>query len=90
MDHQAFAQLLGNYGEFVGSIAVVATLIYLALQIRQNTDTTRRASIQMSVESSVGINSMLATNAELNDIFGKVWPILTVWTLRSSEDSFPS
>jgi hypothetical protein len=29
MDHQAFAQLLGNYGEFLGSIAVVVTPIYL-------------------------------------------------------------
>ena len=37
MDHQGFAQLLGNYGEFVGAIAVVATLGYLAVQIRQNT-----------------------------------------------------
>ena len=37
MDHQAFAQLLGNYGEFVGAIAVVITLAYLAAQIRQNT-----------------------------------------------------
>ena len=36
MDHQAFAQLLGNYGEFVGAIAVVITLGYLAVQIRQN------------------------------------------------------
>ena len=31
MDHQAFAQLLGSYGEFVGAIAVVATLMYLAV-----------------------------------------------------------
>ena len=37
MDHQAFAQLLGNYGEFVGAIAVVVTLGYLAIQIRENT-----------------------------------------------------
>ena len=37
MDHQAFAQLQGNYGEFLGAIAVVATLGYLAAQIRQNT-----------------------------------------------------
>ena len=36
MDHQPFAQLLGNYGEFIGAIAVVATLIYLASQIRQS------------------------------------------------------
>ena len=37
MDHQSFAALLGNYGEFVGAIAVVVTLGYLAAQIKQNT-----------------------------------------------------
>jgi hypothetical protein len=36
MDHQAFAQLLGNYGEFVGAIAVVVTLGYLSVQVRAN------------------------------------------------------
>ena len=35
MDQQAFAQLLGNYGEFFGSIAVLGTLVYLSVQIRQ-------------------------------------------------------
>jgi hypothetical protein len=34
MDHQALAQLLGNYGELVGAIGVVITLGYLAVQIR--------------------------------------------------------
>ena len=34
MDHQAFAQLLGNYGEFIGAIAVVLTLVYLAAQVK--------------------------------------------------------
>jgi hypothetical protein len=34
MDHQAFAQLLGNYGEFIGAIAVVITLVYLAFQVK--------------------------------------------------------
>jgi hypothetical protein len=36
MDLQAIAQLLGAFGEFIGAIAVVATLGYLAIQIRQN------------------------------------------------------
>ena len=36
MDLMSTAQLLGNLGEFVGAIAVVATLIYLALQVRQS------------------------------------------------------
>jgi hypothetical protein len=31
MDLQAAAQLLGNFGEFVGAIAVVGTLIYLVI-----------------------------------------------------------
>ena len=29
-----FSQLLGNYGEFVGSIAVLVTLIILVVQVR--------------------------------------------------------
>ena len=37
MDHQTLAQLLGNYGEFLGAIAVVTTLGFLTLQIRQST-----------------------------------------------------
>ena len=36
MDHQGFAQLLGNYGEFLGSIAVLITLVYLATQVRNS------------------------------------------------------
>ena len=36
MDLQAIAQLLGNFGEFVGAIAVVLTLIYLTVQLRHS------------------------------------------------------
>lgn len=35
MDLMSTAQLLGNFGEFIGAIAVVVTLIYLTLQVRQ-------------------------------------------------------
>ena len=49
MDHQAFAQLLGNYGEFVGAIAVVVTLAYLAVQVRQNTTGMQASSYQQWV-----------------------------------------
>lgn len=41
MEHQEFAQLLGSYGEFVAAIAVVAALVYRAVQIRQNTESLR-------------------------------------------------
>ena len=52
MDHQAFAQLLGNYGEFIGAIGVIVTLGYLAVQIRfsakaTNSETTQEMARQM-------------------------------------------
>ncbi len=36
---------LANLGEFIGGIAVIASLIYLAIQIRQNTQSVRSSTI---------------------------------------------
>ena len=41
-----FSQLLGNYGEFIGAIAIVVTLIHLAVQLRQNTASVTQARIR--------------------------------------------
>ena len=65
MDHHAFAQLLGNYGEFVGAIAVVVTLAYLAVQIRQNTasmnESRRMAITQSQIDWTSMFNSSMMT-----------------------------
>jgi hypothetical protein len=37
---------LGNLGDFIGGIAVIVTLIYLAIQVRQNTKALSTASRQ--------------------------------------------
>ena len=71
MDHQAFAQLLGNYGEFVGAIAVVVTLAYLAIQIRQNTIATRYQTTQNLVAANSDGNYLMATEGELAEIVTK-------------------
>jgi hypothetical protein len=42
---------MGNLGEFVGGIAVIVTLLYLAAQVRQNTGSVHAASRQDVVES---------------------------------------
>ena len=67
MDHQAFAQLLGNYGEFVGAIAVVVTLAYLAIQIRQNTNMMRAQT--RSVISQNTISLFHSMDLEGGDVF---------------------
>ena len=60
MDHQAFAQLLGNYGEFVGAIGVVASLLYLGVQIRQNTIATQRSNArQIASDHSQTLRSFM-------------------------------
>ena len=69
MDHESIAQLLGNYGEFVGAIGVVITLAYLAFQIRQNTRATRAASHHSIVEALNQGNLLQAQDAELANIF---------------------
>jgi len=65
MDHQAFAQLLGNYGEFVGALAVVATLAYLAVQVRQNTRTVQSSTLQASTDAINEVNLTMATDPDL-------------------------
>jgi hypothetical protein len=51
---------LGNIGDFIGGLAVVLTLIYLARQIRQNTASVQAATVQSAAQA----------NAELMDRFG--------------------
>ena len=56
------AQLLGNFGEFVGAIAVVVTLLFLSFQVRQGARAQRSATLQSWVGQSAVNNEMLATS----------------------------
>jgi hypothetical protein len=63
---------LGNIGEFVAAVAVVVSLIYLAVQIRQNTRSLQAASLQ-SILSAPREWFFLphAQNAEISDLFAR-------------------
>ncbi len=51
---------LANIGEAVGGLAVLVTLIYLALQLRQNTRAMRAATYEQVVRSTTEWSEMLA------------------------------
>ena len=70
MDHQAFAQLLGNYGEFLGALAVVATLGYLTLQIRQNSKMMKATVRQEFATSSIDLIMRIADHPKVQ---GKIF-----------------
>jgi hypothetical protein len=56
---------LGNIGQVIGAIAVVISLIYVALQIRQNTNAVRSATAQSVHEHFANWYHLIAADAEL-------------------------
>ena len=62
---------IGAIGEIVGAIAVLATLIYLAIQIRQNSAIQRAQTHQQLALERVNGVRLITTNKELRDAVGK-------------------
>ena len=62
------AQLLGNYGEFVGAIAVVATLLYLAVQIRHSGTQTEIQNEQSQYEQWNTALLLPASSPQVSDL----------------------
>ena len=56
---------LGDLGDFLGGIGVIVTLVYLAIQIRTNTQTVRAASLEAVVNSHSQFLDRLASDAEV-------------------------
>ncbi len=71
MNHQALAELLGNYGEFIGAIAVVVTLAYLTVQVRQSTLTSRASSRQTLIDGWANAQASLQSDPALLRIYAK-------------------
>ena len=68
----------GAIGEIIGALAVVASLIYLAMQIRQNTrqialslESIKLAAFERNVESGNRAREFLISDPELTDLFLK-------------------
>lgn len=80
MDLMSTAQLLGNLGEFLGAIAVVVTLVYLAVQIRQNTTALHSSTWQAIQNAEQAFDQSLACDGEA----ARIW----VHGANSGLDSF--
>ena len=62
-------QDLGNIGEFTAAIATLVTLAYLAIQIRQNTISTRTSSYQAVVAAVAEFSRELGLDGDAARIF---------------------
>ena len=59
---------LGSLGEFISGLAVVVTLIYLALQIRHNTRAVRSSMHHDMIESTLRIAESMSDNPDVGRI----------------------
>ncbi len=64
-------QDLGNIGEFVAAIGVIASLVYLAVQIRQNTNSVRLQVKQSIKRDSFDLRLPGIESPELADLMAK-------------------
>lgn len=62
-------EALGNIGDFVGGIAVIATLVYLALQVRQNSQLLRRAALESAGAAASVTHGLAAQSPENAAVF---------------------
>jgi hypothetical protein len=59
---------IGATAELLGALGVIGSLMYLAVQIRQNTRSVRASSYQSAVAIGVEVNRMVAGDAALASI----------------------
>ena len=62
-------QSLANIGEVIGAIVVVLSLIYLAIQVRQNTKAQRTENYARALDRVAAIQSTLSQDGEISLIF---------------------
>ena len=60
---------LGNLGDFLGGLAVIITLAYLTLQVRQNTASAEAAAIQTASHSFADAVESFARDPEILRIY---------------------
>lgn len=75
-------EAIGAIGEILGALAVVATLGYLAGQIRQNTRASQASAHQSLTEAAATMNAMVARDSEV----ARLWSVAFEGGLASLEE----
>lgn len=62
---------LANLGEVIGAVAVVVSLIYLAVQVRQNTQAQRTENFSRALDRVAAMQAALSQDSQTSAIFSK-------------------
>lgn len=64
-------EAIGAVGEIIGALAVFMTLVYLAIQIRQNTKAVQSSALDSAFNRISGLRHSLSENPELAQLYLK-------------------
>lgn len=64
-------ETLANPGEFIGAVAVVLSLAYLAFQVRQNTQSLRTENYARALDRVAAMQARLAADPESSSVIGR-------------------
>ena len=64
-------ETLGNLGEFISGIVVIISLVYLAMQVRQNTRSIRTENYARALERVSALQSRLSQDGEFCALFSQ-------------------
>ena len=62
---------LGSLGEFLGGVAVVISLIYVGIQIKQNTTAVNSASVRATIEDANSWRTLLIEHPKIAELYRK-------------------
>jgi hypothetical protein len=66
-----WSEILGNFGEFIGALLVGASLVYLAVQVRHNTNSSDEANMRAEAERIAGFCALTVSTPGFMEIFLK-------------------
>ena len=64
-------QYLANVSEIIGSVVVILSLVYVAVQIRQNTESQRMENYSRGLDRLAAMQSMLSQDSEMSLLFSR-------------------
>ena len=64
-------ETLANLGEFISAVAVVLSLVYLAFQVRQNTQSLRTENYARALDRVAVLQARLSADPDLAAVFGR-------------------
>jgi hypothetical protein len=64
-------QSLAYIGEIIGTVVVILSLVYLSVQVRQNTDAQRTENYARALERLAAFQSMLSKDSDISFLFSK-------------------